>query len=237
VLPPPVERRRGAIVLVHGAWVGEWSWTPILPMLEATGRPVVNVSLTGHGIRSHQGGPHVTQADHVADVLAVFETFDLEAVTLVAHSYGGRVISAVAHRVPDRIEHLVYLDAHAPTAADTGNSPERAALADAHGGMLPFTGYDPDPSEVGGDTGVAWFLERTRPQSFATISAPMPSSLPPGLRRTFVFATGYAPTRFDGYAAGARADPEWEYHEIDGSHWLMFSHPREVADIILDRAD
>ena len=45
-LPPPIGRRDRAIVLVHGAWVGEWSWTPILPLLTASGRPVVNVSLT-----------------------------------------------------------------------------------------------------------------------------------------------------------------------------------------------
>ncbi len=52
-LPPPIARRERAIVLVHGAWVGEWSFTPILPLLEASGRPVHLVSLTGHGSRRH----------------------------------------------------------------------------------------------------------------------------------------------------------------------------------------
>lgn len=32
---------------------------------------------------------------------------------------------------------------------------------------------------------------------------------------------------------GARTDPAWEYLELPGSHRVMFSHPREVADIIL----
>lgn len=233
VLPPPLALRDRAIVLVHGAWVGEWSWTPILPLLAAAGRPVVNVSLTGHGVRAHQSGPHVTQADHVEDVVATITTLDLERVTLVGHSYGGRVISAVSHRVADRLERLVFLDAHAPTAPDSGQTPERVAEAEAMGGMLPFSGYDPDPAEVGGAAGLAWFLARVRPQSFATFMEPMPSSLPDGVRRTYVFATGYAPTRFAGYAAGARADPTWEYAELPGSHWLMFSHPDEVADIIL----
>lgn len=234
MLPPPVERRRDAIVLVHGAWVGEWSWSPVVPLLEASGRPVVNVSLTGHGMRSHQGGPHVTQADHVADVVGAIETLDLESITLVGHSYGGRVISAVAQLIPERLNRLVYLDAHAPTAPDSGNTPERAAYAERHGGMMPFTEYDPDPAEVGGPDGVAWFLARTRPQSFATFAVPMPSSLPAGVRRTYVFATGYSPTRFGAYAAAARDDPSWEYHELAGSHWLMFSHPDEVAAIVLD---
>ncbi|HSJ92057.1 MAG TPA: alpha/beta hydrolase [Ilumatobacter sp.] len=232
-LPPPLVDRDRAIVLVHGAWVGEWSWSPILPLLAAAGRPVVNVSLTGHGMRSHQSSPHITQADHVDDVVGAITTLDLERVTLVGHSYGGRVISAASHHVADRLERLVFLDAHAPTAPDSGQTPERIAEAEAAGGMLPFSGYDPDPDVVGGPEGVAWFLERVRPQSFATIAAPMPGSLPTGLRTTYVFATGYEPTRFAGYAAGARDDPSWEYLELDGDHWLMFSHPDEVARIIL----
>ena len=232
-LPPPSQRRDRAIVLVHGAWVGEWSWSPILPLLEASGRPVVNVSLTGHGMRSHQSGPHITLDGHVADVVGAIETLDLERVTLVGHSYGGRVISAVAHRIPGRLERLVYLDAHAPSGPDSGQTPERIAIAAEHGGMLPFSGYDPDPETFGGAEGVRWFLERVRPQSFATFMEPLPDGLPDGVARTYVFATGYSPTRFAGYAAGASADPTWEYVELDGSHWLMFTHPEQVARIAL----
>lgn len=232
-LPPGQERRERAIVLVHGAWVGEWSWIPVLPLLEASGRPVHAVSLTGHGARSHESGPHVTQADHVADVVGLVRTLDLYDITLVGHSYGGRVITAVAHEIADRIERLVYLDAHAPTAPDAGQSPERIAEAAASGGMLAFgESYDPDPAEMGGEEGVAWFRERVMPQSFATLATPM-RSLPDGIARTYVFATGYTPTRFAAYARAAREDPAWDYTELPGSHWLMFSHPQEVADIVL----
>jgi pimeloyl-ACP methyl ester carboxylesterase len=232
-LPPPRQRREQAIVLVHGAWVGEWSWLPVLPLLEASGRAVHAVSLTGHGARSHQSGPHVTLADHVADVVGLVRTLDLCDVTLVGHSYGGRVITAVAREIPDLLARLVYLDAHAPTAPDAGQSPERVAQAAASGGMIGFGGlYDPDPAEVGGEAGVAWFLERVMPQSFATFATPM-DPLPEGIARTYVFATGYAPSRFAGYARAARDDPAWEYLELPGSHWLMFSHPREVAEAVL----
>jgi pimeloyl-ACP methyl ester carboxylesterase len=234
-LPPPTAARRRAIVLVHGAWVGEWSWSPVLPLLAASGRPVHAVSLTGHGSRRHQAGPHVTLDDHVADVVAVLETHDLVDVTLVGHSYGGRVITAAYAHVADRVSRLVYLDAHAPLAPDSGQTPERIATAEANGGMLPFHGYDPDPAEVGGEEGVAWFLARTVSQSFATFLVPMPA-VPDGLPKTYVFCTGYSPTRFAHYAAAAADDPAWDYVELPASHWLMFSHPAEVAGIILDRS-
>lgn len=232
-LPPPPCRRDEAIVLVHGAWVGEWSWTPILPLLEAGGRPVVNVSLTGLGMRSHQNGPHLTQDVHVADVVGAIETLDLTNVTLVGHSYGGRVISAAAHLVADRVRHLVFVDAHAPLAPDSGNTPERDAIAQANGGMFPFTEYQPDPAEVGGEDGVAWFMARVQPHPYATFATPMPDSLPDGVGTTYVAATGYEPSRFTAYATAARSDPAWRYHELPGSHWLMFSHPAELAEIVL----
>ena len=128
---------------------------------------------------------------------------------------------------------MVYLDAHAPLAPDSGQTPERIAEAAANGGMFPFQGYDPDPEVFGGDAGVAWFRERLVPQSFATVTAPLDGRLPTELPKTYVYATAYSPSRFAGYAAAARDDPAWEYVELNSDHWLMFSHPDEVAAIIL----
>jgi len=219
---------------VHGAWVGEWSWLPVMDRLEASGRPVHTVSLTGHGARRHQSGPHVTLATHVDDVVGVIETLDLSAITLVGHSYGGRVITQVATRVPDRLRSMVYLDAHAPVAPDPGQSPERIAAAEANGGMLPFEIYEPDPAMIGGAAAYEWFMARTMPQSFACIRDPWAAPLPDGVDRHFVFAGADDPSRFQHYADAAREDPTWRYHELAGPHWLMMSHPGEVADIILE---
>ena len=99
--------------------------------------------------------------------------------------------------------------------------------------MLPFPDeYSPRPDLVGGEAGVAWFTERLMPQSFACLEAPWVRPLPPELRKTFVFASGYTPTRFGHYADICREDPEWRYHDLDGPHFLMSSHPSEVAEII-----
>jgi len=232
--PPPGADRHGAIVLVHGAWVGEWSWLPLMGLLKASGRPVHAVSLTGHGARSHESGPDVGLADHVADVVGLVETFDLVDVTLVGHSYGGRVITVARSALAERIAAMVYVDAHAPVSGDPGQPPERVEAARTNGGMLPFGGYDPEPGIVGGPAGVAWFLARTMPHSFRCFTDPWVVELPPDLPRTFVYATADRPSRFDGYAAAVRDDPRWRYHELAGPHWLMMSHPAEVAAIVLD---
>lgn len=232
-LPPARAVRDQAIVLVHGAWVGEWSWLPVVPLLQASGRPVYNVSLTGQGARRHQGGPHVTLADHVADVVGTIDTLDLTGITLVGHSYGGRVTTAAAPHVADRLQAMVYLDAHAPSAPDAGQPPERIALAADHGGLLPFTGYDHDVELLPTEEARRWFLERTVAHPFQTFTTEWQHPVPAGVRPTYVFATESPGTRFGGYAAGAAADPAWRYLELPGPHFLMFSHPDEVAEIIL----
>lgn len=232
--PPPAAERERAIVLVHGSWVGEWSWQPIIEPLRDSGRPVHAVSLTGHGVRRHESGPHVTLSTHVEDVVTFIETHDLVDITLVGHSYGGRVITQVVASVADRVTSLVFLDAHTPVAPDPGQSPERAASAAANGGMLAFTGYGPDPDMVGGADGVQWFLDRTMPQSFACLSQAWQGDLPADVRKTFVYAAANQPSRFVQYAEFCRADPAWTYHELDGPHFLMMSHPAEVTRFILD---
>lgn len=178
-------------------------------------------------------GPHVTLSDHVADVVGVIDTFDLTNVTLVGHSYGGRVITQVSTHVGDRIASMVYLDAHTPVADDPGQPAERIAAVKANGGMLPFTGYDPSPDLVGGAEGVAWFLERTMPQSFACFTEPWLAELPDHVNKTFVYAALNIPSRFAHYAEITRESPEWNYIELDGPHWLMSSHSSGVAELIL----
>lgn len=232
-LPPSDIPRSGAIVLVHGSWVGEWSWLPVLGQLQASGRAVYPVSLTGHGARRHQSGPTVTLADHVLDVCGVIETMDLTDVTLVGHSYGGRVITKATERVAERLRSLVFVDAHAPVAKDPGHSAERVALAEENGGMLPFIGHDPDPELLGGQEAVDWFLARTEMQSFACLTAPWEAELPSSLAKTYIFASASANSRFTQYADAIRDDDDWSYHELPGPHFLMMSHPQELAEIIL----
>ncbi|MEP6298596.1 MAG: alpha/beta fold hydrolase [Ilumatobacter sp.] len=234
VTPPafPPTGRGGAIVLVHGAWVGEWCWEPVLPLIRRSGRAVHAVSLRGHGVRARESGPHITLDDHVDDLVDLVDTFDLDEVTLVGHSYGGRVVTRAWPRVADRVDRLVYLDAHAPLGEAaieraTGHLVERD-------GMVPFDRFTPDPAEFGGADAVDWFTSRLRPQSAATLSADFAVDLPTDVDTTYVAATKDADSPFAGYAAAARAACDWRFGELDCSHWLMIARPVEVARIVLD---
>ena len=53
--------------------------------------------------------------------------------------------TSVARTVDERTDRLVYIDAHAPTAPDSGQSPERPLEATPNGGMIEFRCCDPDP--------------------------------------------------------------------------------------------
>jgi pimeloyl-ACP methyl ester carboxylesterase len=56
---------------------------------------------------------------HIDQVCTLMTENDLKEVIMVAHSYGGMVITGVAARMTDRIRRLVYLDAALP---DPGQS-------------------------------------------------------------------------------------------------------------------
>lgn len=228
--PPP--HRTDAIVLVHGAWVGEWSWFPILDRLRASGRPVHAVSLAGHGARRHESAPTIDLGTHVADVVGLVETFDLVDVTLVGHSYGGRVITRAWGEIGDRVSAMVYVDAHAPVAPEPLEPEGRAQLAADNDGMLPFyDSYTPTEDLVGD---VDWFMDRVALQSYACFEQPWQIELPDALPKTYIHATAGGDSRFAHYADACVGRPGWTRHDLDGPHFVMMSHPDETARLILE---
>src|SRR6201994_4493879 len=106
-------------LLVHGAWHSGQCWERVIPSLASAGHQVLAPSLTGYGDKAHLLGPDVGLDTHVDDIVGLIKVEDLADVILVGHSYAGLVISAVANQVPDRIAHLVYLDAMVPVDGET----------------------------------------------------------------------------------------------------------------------
>ena len=101
-------------VIVHGAFGGGWQWREVAALLRARGHDVFTPSLTGHGERVHLATPETGLETHIQDILNVLRYEDLHRVVLACQSYGGMVVTGVADRMPERLAHLVYLNALVP---------------------------------------------------------------------------------------------------------------------------
>jgi len=101
------------VVLVHGAWADGSSWAKVIPLLEGKGLHVDAVQL-----------PLTSQAADVGAVQRAIARVD-GPLLLVAHSYGGAVITQAGN--DPKVAGLVYVAAFAPAE---GESP--AALTAAN---------------------------------------------------------------------------------------------------------
>ncbi|HEY8210781.1 MAG TPA: alpha/beta fold hydrolase [Myxococcaceae bacterium] len=99
-------------VLVHGAWMGAWSWDSVAQGLRERGNTVSVVELPSHG----QDQTPVSGASLDAYVTAAVGAIEAQKrpVVLVGHSMGGAVITQTAERVPEKISRLVYLAGYMP---------------------------------------------------------------------------------------------------------------------------
>ncbi len=107
------------IVIVHGAWGGSWAFRQVDALLREKGFNVYRPQLTGLGERVHLSRPDIGLSTHIDDVVNTILYEDLHDIILMGHSYGGMVITGVAHRVPDRIRRLVYVDAFVPNDGES----------------------------------------------------------------------------------------------------------------------
>ncbi len=78
------------------------------------GHVVYRAALTGLGEREHLNSPDIDLQTHINDVVNLILFEDLRDVVLTGHSYGGMVITGVMDRIPERIRHVVFLDAAVP---------------------------------------------------------------------------------------------------------------------------
>ncbi len=118
------------IVLVHGAFAGQYAWDMVKPTLEAADYKVITLDLPGHG--ADDTPPGQVTFDQYVDVVGQHIAAEPGQVTLVGHSMAGMVISAVAEQMPDKLEKLIYLSAYLPQNGDDlqtlGNSDSESLI-------------------------------------------------------------------------------------------------------------
>ncbi len=148
---PPLPAGHYTYVIVHGAWGGGWAFRQVDSLLTADGHKVFRPTLTGQGEKVHLATPDTNLTTHITDIVNVILWEDLHDVVLVGHSYGGMVITGVADRVPDRIKHIIYLDAALPVDGESFNTALGGPARPSVGGFIPASGVTastPIPHDV-----------------------------------------------------------------------------------------
>lgn len=230
-------------VLVHGSFGGGWCWRLVAPMLRNLGHDVHTPTLTGLGERTHLLHCGVDLNTHVEDITNLLYYEDLSKITLVGHSYAGMVITGVAAKMPERIAKLVYLDAYVPLDGqlhfDLWPPPTSAGQFVRPSGPNEIR-LHPPPSAFGvTDQKMSeWVAARLVPQPMSTYLQAPPVSTPESraIPRAFIQCTGssildvMAP-----FAARARSEG-WQVRELAADHEVELTHPRELANILIELA-
>src|SRR3954471_22617349 len=217
-------------VVVHGATAGGWEWKKTGNFLTADGHTVYRVTLTGLGEREHLSSPDIDLQTHINDVVNLILYEDLHDVVLTGHSYGGMVITGVIDRIPDRIRHVVYLDAAVP---DDGMS-----IWDLFGN----TPQDPERFKDG-FMQVPWVKPGTPPphsvkQSIKCFNQPVSYRNPAALALPVTYVA-FVP-RDKSAEERAKTDKSWQravargwtMRTFPGTHVAMTEDPRGVATLI-----
>lgn len=218
-------------VLVHGATAGGWEWKSTGKFLTDDGHTVYRATLTGLGERLHLNSTDVDLQMHINDVVNLILFEELHDVVLTGHSYGGMVITGVIDRIPERIRHVVYLDAAVP---DNGMS-----IWDLFGGNGP---QDPERFKDG-FMQVPWVKPGAQPphsvkQSIKCFNQPVSYKNPAALALPVTYvafvpkdksAEERAKTDKSWQRAVARG---WTIRTFPGGHVAQQEDPRGVATLI-----
>ena len=77
------------------------------------------MTLTGMGERVHLASDKLGIETAIQDVLNTIKYNDLDDFVLVGHSFAGKVVAAVADRIPESVKMFLYLDALRPDKVRT----------------------------------------------------------------------------------------------------------------------
>ena len=218
-------------VIVHGAWGGGWDWRGIESILTRQGHTVDSVTLTGLGDRVHLASAEIGLATHITDVVNAIEFEKLNDVVLLGHSYGGMVITGVAERVPQRIRHLVYVDAFLPengesvrTLSDAGFDRMVTSMA-RNGMMVPPWASDTTPRPKDVPHPLKTFTDTL------VLTTPAARAIP----GTYILTVDRGATEdgFSRYAQRAAAR-KWRVHRMENTdHVPERSAPDALASLLM----
>jgi pimeloyl-ACP methyl ester carboxylesterase len=218
-------------ILIPGACHGGWCFDDLAEGLRSHGHRLLAITLTGIAERAHLLHAGINVETHIADVLPEFAVHQVSDAVLVGHSYGGMVITAVADRVPQQVDSLVYLDAFVPR---DGESCWSLTTDKQHAWYTAVddTGYGVPP--------LPFFDTRATAHPLASLMQPvrLTGDLNRFRRREYVYAMRWeGESPFAATFEWVRRDRSWVTHALDGAHNLMRDNPDDLLRILLACSD
>ena len=216
------------IVLVHGAFVDGSSWQKVIPILQSDGYTAIAVQ-----------NPLTSLPDDVATTKRVIDA-QKDPVVVVGHSYGGAVITEAAAGNPN-VKALVYVAAFAPEPGEPLGGPvegkfappARSEIVPAAGGFLYI-----DRAKFHDD--FCHDLSTAEASVLAATQKPLSGSVFEASVARAAWKT--IPSWYIVSSQDHTENPEAERFyakrmdakttEINASHLVILSHPREVANVI-----
>jgi pimeloyl-ACP methyl ester carboxylesterase len=234
-------------LLLHGNWHAGSAWDGVSRRLEQFGHIAHAPTLPGQGQQGATGAGYQEAGEAVADYIV---DRDLRDIVMVGHSGGGVAISKAVELIPDRVEHLVYLSgwvlkdgesilkmvpAHyrelfASMAAESPNNTVEVPFerwrssfindADGAAAKSAFTQLVPEP--------FSYLVEPVNFTTFYNLTIPKSYILP---------TEDIVLPRDDKWGWHPRMTSrlgEHRFLEMPGSHEVMFTNPRGLADTIIE---
>ena len=218
------------VVLVHGAWADGSSWSEVIPFLQAAGLNVISVQ-----------NPLTSLADDAAATKRALALVDGPTV-LAGHSYGGSVITEAGD--DPKVTGLVYVAARAPDAGeDFGATAGKFPTMPVRAGVQEHDGY----AWIGREAFLKYFangVPAVKAQTLYAVQQPIDAKLFAG--KNTVAAWHDKPSWYAVSKQDTTTSPDLERFlarrmnattvEIDAGHLSMVSHPKEIANLILEAA-
>ena len=216
-------------------------WQRIIAPLRQAGHEVYTPTLTGVGDRAHLLSPSIGLSIHITDVVALIESYDLDDVVLVAHSYAGLVVTGVADRIPERVAKRVYLDAFIGADGDAAVDllPEKVAAAyresvasAGFGWMLPVR-TSLSAYAVTQQADLDFMTPRLTPHPWLSFTEPLRlGSAAKQVPGAFIECTNWLRV-FEPQTDKAAAFG-WPVHHIAAGHQAMVTAPEQLAKLLAE---
>ncbi|RDJ22244.1 alpha/beta hydrolase [Bosea caraganae] len=218
------------VILVHGAWADGSSWGEVIPRLQAAGLNVTAVQ-----------NPLSSLEDSVAATRRALALQDGPTV-IVAHSWGGTVISEVG--TDPKVSALVYVAARAPDAnEDFVALSAKFPTGPVRAGIQVNDGY----TQLSEDAFLKYFANGVAPKQAKELYAVQGSTAASIFSgRTTQAAWHSKPSWYAVSKLDYTINPDLERFlakrmnattvELNAGHLSLVSHPKEVADLILQAA-